>query len=750
MRRTTSGPPAPAARLGQGRHRWRRFSLAAILLLALGFATQTPPAAAALAVRIAATANFGGNYAAEQWVPITIALANDGPGVSGAAIVEVPGGNPPLRFTQRVELPTRSQKVLTLYAQVPSRVSAINVRFEAGKENVLAAPVTLRDLRSGQGLVGVIIDDAAGGGELTRAIVAAYGTGIFEAITVAPDEITANTFGLGSFSALIVGDASTGRWSAEQRAALADWVARGGQLVVAGGPNWRKAVEGLGELPPLRPTDSRAVPALAGLATLGSGNAPTGQAIVATGDLLGGAARLAEQDGLPLVATRGWGHGTVTSLAFDPTTSALSNWSGAARFWRTLALDTPAPAPLQAPFIGGSYNSNYSNNSGTAEIIDVLRDIPGLALPPTWLLGLILFFFILAIGPANYLVLRAFDRRELAWITIPVLTLIFAGAIYAVGAATKGRSLVLNSASIVRVSPGARSAEVAAFYGIFTPTRGIRDINAAGEALMLPFSRGGLGESAELGNDVRFEQGAGSGVNGASFAQWTQRTIAAQGTIEPQTVALDVALRWEGQKIVGTVTNRTQLAVEDGLLVYNGGYQSIGSLPPGASATVDWRPTATSGTGYGRGLGTVYYGPQYQNNNSGSLGVTGRRANTLDALSGSVIDYRGRGYSPPPTPTATQTATPTPRLGTPPPGTPGSATPTRRTATPSTGSTAAAATNKPLQILFWRNDLPLDLKIVAGERYITTLVIQETYPGATTQDAPAPLALVGEGLGEGR
>ena len=715
----------------------RRLALAALVvgaLLAL-VVVAPPPAAAALAVRIAATANFGGNYATDHWVPITVALANDGANVTGEVVAEVPGNSTPLRFTQRIELPSRSQKVLTLYAQMPARVAAINVRFDAGKESVPAVAPTLRELKSGQGLVGVIVDDAALGAEMTRAIVAAYGTSSSEAITVAPDEIPGNTFGLGSFSALIVGDASTGRWSAEQRAAVAGWVARGGQLVVAGGPNWRKTIEGLGELPPLRPTDSRTVVGLNGLAALGAGTGPNGQAIVATGDLLAGATRLADQDGVPLVATRAWGRGTVTSLAFDPGASAINGWVGAGRFWHQLALDAPRPDPLSDPFTSGY------GNSGSAQVANVLRDIPGLSLPPTWLLGLVLLAFVIAIGPVNYLVLRAVDRRELAWVTIPLLTIIFAGAIYGVGAATKGRAVVLNSVSVVRVSPGARSAEVAAFYGIFTPSRGIRDIALAGEGLVLPFSRGGLGDNNELGGDVRFEQGGNGVVRGASFAQWTQRTIAAQGTIDPAMVALDVALRWDGQKVVGTVTNRSPVAVEDALLLYNNTYQSIGSLAPGASVAVDWRPTTTtSGSGpyYSRGLGQAYYytNGQYPGSQVGKMGVTGHRANTLDALSGGVLDYRARGYSPPtPTPTATATVP----AGTPRPGTP---TPTRRAATPTTPSAAATVANKPVQLLFWRPDAPLDLQLAASERYTTTLVIQEVFPGAATQRQPRPIAAV--------
>jgi hypothetical protein len=699
--------------------------------MSLILTVQTPTVAAALAVRIAATPNFGGNYDPAQWVPITVALANDGAGASGEIIAEVAGSTPPLRFSQRIELPTRSQKVVTLYAQVPSRVGTVSVHFDAGNERVAAPPITLRELKSGQGLVGVIVDDAALGAEITRAVVGSYGSSTFEVVTITPDEIPGNTFGLGSFNALIVGDASTGRWSAEQRTALADWVARGGQLVAAGGPNWRKTLEGLGELPPLRPTDSRTVTGLTGLAALGSGSGPTGQAIVATGDLLAGATRLADQDGAPLVATRNWGRGIVTSLAFDPGTSALSSWSGAGAFWQRLTLDTPRPAGLQEPFDGSS--------SGSNQIANVLRDIPGLALPPTWLLGLILLAFIVVVGPVNYLVLRAVDRRELAWVTIPLVTILFAGTIYLVGATTKGRSIVLNSASVVRISPGVRSAEVVAFYGLFTPTRGIRDVTLAGESLVQPFSRNGLGDNDELGGDVRFEQGTASAVRGASFAQWTQRTIAAQSRIDPAPVAAKVELRWDGQKVVGTVTNTSVVAIEDMLLLYNNAYQSVGSLAPGASITVDWRPTATQTTGYNRGLGTVYYfnGNQYPSYQPGKMGVNGHRAAVLDALSGDVLDFRPRIYSggvPTPTPTATATQRPgTPRTGTP--------TATRRTPTPTTpAATPVGATNRPVQVLFWRPDMPIDLHVAAGERYTTTLVIQEVYPGATTQSAPAPIA----------
>jgi len=700
-------------------------ALAFFTVLTLLLGAIPAPAAAALNVRIAATANFGGNYQADRWVPLTISLANDGPDVTGTVVVENP--NTDERYSQRVALPNRSQKVVTLYAQVPARVSVVTAHFEAGNDRVDASQVTLLPARQGQSLIGVIADDATAGTEYTRALVAAYGTSNVEAVVFPPDQLPANTFGLDSFGALIVGDAATGRWSNEQRVALANWVARGGALVVTGGANWRKATEGLGELPPLRPNNSQAV---AGLSGLGSGGGPGGQWILATGDLLTGATRVAEQGGVPLVATRAWGNGTVTSLAFEPETSAFSGWSGANGFWRQLTLDRALPNSLQEPFNHGSVSS----------VLNVLRDIPNLGLPPTWLLGLVLLFFIVTIGPVNYLVLRAFDRRELAWITIPLLTLLFAVAIYGVGALTKGGSLIVSSLSVVRVSPGARSAEVQAIYGLFTPSRGLRDVALPDGALPSGFSGSGLHDPSGLGTAVRFEQGSAPGVQQGSFIQWAQRSFAAQGSVDPAPLAIRAELHWNGTRLVGTITNTSAQTIEDGVLVYHNAYQRFGTLAPGASATVDWATTVSSGSSYSRGLGAALYPGTGSGSNNGQGSTDQHRAATLDLLSGMVIDYRSTypTYTLPPTPTRT----PTPRPG----ATPGAVQGGTPAAIPTVGGTGATATiPQAIQILFWRNDAPLDPRIDAGERYATTLIIQETVPGATTQYAPAPAAQGEEG-----
>ncbi len=735
----------------QGRVLHRRRLLTALLVLATllpALAAPARPVAAAPAVRVGARANFDGNYQPGQWVPVTVELTNDGAPVTGDVVAEVSsvGSGDPTRYFQRVELPTRARKVLTLYALVTGTGGSIDVSFRSGRDAVPAPPVPLRPLKQGQRLVGVIGDDAPASGEVARNLLSAYGSSAIEAVAFPPDDMPGSPFGLGSFSALVLTNASTGRWTAEQREALAAWVARGGQLVVAGGSTWRKTAEGLGELPPVRFGDSRTVGGLGGLGQLANmDGGPGGNFVVATGEPIPGAARLAEGDGGPLVAGRGWGRGTVYALAFDPAAGDFTGWGGAGALWKRLGLEAQPPPSLHEPFTsggGGPYGPYGPYGNGSFSVNNILRDLPSLGLPPTWLLLLVLLAFIAIVGPVNYLVLRRLDRRDLAWATIPALTLLFAGGIYGFGAGTRGRATIVNTVSVVRIAPGGRAAELQSFYGVFTPSRGTRQLPLERDALLTGFSQSGLGRS-ELGGDARFGQGDGATVRDAAFQQWTLRSVAAQAVVDPAPLALKVELRREGNKVVGRITNESRRGVEDVTLLLDGAYQQLGALAPGASVAVDWTPTGSGGyrvppLGHaiysGAGQGGPYGGPRGGPYGGGpgpgprsgrQLGTNGRRAELLNALSGNVLSYgsatagSGYGYPPPYAPPYQPTPTPTPAPAPGPGVTPG-----------------IRPTGKPLQVLFWRSDAPLDLKLPTADREATTLIIQETFPGAQTQQAP--------------
>ena len=87
-------------------------------------------------------------------------------------------------------------------------------------------------------------------------------------------------------------------------------------------------------------------------------------------------------------------------------------------------------------------------------IVNALSGIPSVTLPRLDQLFLLLTAYILAIGPITYLILRRRDRREWAWLTMPVTIAAFAVITYVFGVGLRGTSAAVNELAIVRGAAG--------------------------------------------------------------------------------------------------------------------------------------------------------------------------------------------------------------------------------------------------------------------------------------------------------
>ncbi len=109
-----------------------------------------------------------------------------------------------------------------------------------------------------------------------------------------------------------------------------------------------------------------------------------------------------------IAADAAFGSGSVTLLGFDPD----DELDRRRRRDRRAAL---APAPA-API-----GRQRRRSSDDQTIVSAVANLPSLALPPIGGLLVLLFGYIVLVGPVNYLVLRRLDRREWAWVTVPAL-----------------------------------------------------------------------------------------------------------------------------------------------------------------------------------------------------------------------------------------------------------------------------------------------------------------------------------------
>ena len=159
------------------------------------------------------------------------------------------------------------------------------------------------------------------------------------------------------------------------------------------------------------------------------------------------------------------GAGHVTALNYDPDMEPTG--SAVTKFYaKLLTLEPSTPASVL-----------LHQNIDTAIMVRNLQ-------PPNLLLIIIyLLVYLVTLVPVNYFVLKKIDKREMAWITTPIIVLIFTLGAYGIGYATKGHRLVLNQISVVETNGAQHAAEAVSELLIFSPSRTSYDLDLGDNGL---------------------------------------------------------------------------------------------------------------------------------------------------------------------------------------------------------------------------------------------------------------------------
>ena len=237
-----------------------------------------------------------------------------------------------------ISLATGAQKSVFLYITAESFASEIRLEMITNDGVVAAAETArLRSIQSRDQIYVVITQSASGALDLSSVHDGGYNA--FQSnwhIDNLPDHATA----LEAVNTLVFSDVDSGTLSAEQKQAITDWVAQGGHLLVTGGVDWQSTANGLLDLLPMKPDNSKTLDNLTGLATWlhFGGDQLAQQTIVATGTLQTGARVLtSSSDGTPLLIRRTLGAGTVDYLTATPSALPLRGWGGLGDMWLALA-----------------------------------------------------------------------------------------------------------------------------------------------------------------------------------------------------------------------------------------------------------------------------------------------------------------------------------------------------------------------------------------------------------------------------
>ena len=550
--------PTPSARAA------RFAALFAVAVLLLG----SMPAHAASAVEIDARALVGGRYQVGGWLGVTVTLVNEGAPTDGQLVARTVSGE----TRRRVEMPSGARKEVTLYVQPEAFQREVEVRYEEPNGTVRDV-VEVRVLEQAAGQIAIVGD---GDGTLRPQLL---GDGQFtrvEPISFSPADIPQRPEPLAGVSAIVwAGDSNA--LGAEQRRSLERWIGSGGQLVVIGGPDWQARAGGFTDLLPL--TDLAAVDGVsqAPIAAWAGGDAPAlAEASVSTGTLRPDARAFIVGDrDLVLGSMRPIGAGRVVYFGADLAEAPYRAWESAPRLWeRVLPTGT-----LFEQFFGVGIPAQEEIDNSLAQ---ALTTLPSLDVPPAELLLAVIVAYILLIGPGSYLVLRRLDRRELAWVTAPILVIVFSASSFGIGRALKGTDVLVNQVALLRSVSDGSAASVETYAGIYSPDRSSFDITAEGDALMgrllatfRPPGQAGAG-------NVTSEQGDPGRLRDLTVGVSGFEAVRALGLVEHEP-ALSLSWSFEDGNRVGTVTNVSDEPVADVAWISTAGAEMVGDLGPGES-----------------------------------------------------------------------------------------------------------------------------------------------------------------------
>jgi hypothetical protein len=377
--------------------------------------------------------------------------------------------------------------------------------------------------------------------------------------------------GWGTLDRLVWQDIDSNQLGPEQLAAMRTWIAGGGRLIIAGG------TAGIGtlsafpdDLLPYRPTAT--VDLDPAVLTSLLGPLPDGAAVLpAMAGALGGGRPIATSGDRVVAAELNYGSGEVTILGFDPTTPWLAESQAVDALWTSALPERSGDGTLL---------------SDDSQLVTAVYQLPNLALPPTSGLLILIAAYIVIIGPINYIVLRRLDRRELAWITMPVLVLAFAAAAFGYGALLRGTDVAVNEVAIVRGAPDATEATAQVYFGVFSPTRSTYRVDLPqGPLLASPMTSDPFGLGTGF---LDILQGTGSERPSAvrNLAVGTNSLRIVRAELPVQGPRMHASLTLENSILTGTFQNGSDRVLENVAVVLGSSSVVLGDVQPGATVNV--------------------------------------------------------------------------------------------------------------------------------------------------------------------
>lgn len=447
-------------------------ALLASLVIALWLVV--PVGAQSLVINV--DAGFGGYHRPGRWCPVIVTIDNQPESgsaadaslaFSGRLVIESKSyadRSSDMRFVRDVEVPAFSSQRFVVHAKFPETGLAnpeVQIRSRTGRL-VSRHPIAIQPLTKSQVLLVTASD---------RSISLALPNTRWQVLNpLLQSQMTARGLftswvGYDSVDVLVLPSWPEAQVSPDRVQALRDWVAMGGTLVLLGGSQ-TPSYAGDPLARALLPVDldgsglfsfdasGRVAVAEDGVPAAGDGRG----IILSRATPKQGTEVIAGTEDVPLLVREGHGLGQVVFAAADFQDRSAEWRELFSRGWMALL---PMPDTLHWS------HAIHEHLGGETLVTGAAARPPNVAL-----IILICVVYTLLVGPVNFYVLSRRNRIQWAWLTVPVIVLVFSGLIYGIGAVTKGGTRIARETVLLTSVEGQRTFAQRSYVSLFTPSAG--------------------------------------------------------------------------------------------------------------------------------------------------------------------------------------------------------------------------------------------------------------------------------------
>ncbi len=536
-------------------------------------------------VSMVVDAGFNAYVKENAWTPLRVTLVNAGDPIEGELELTNTSLATTERFAQPVLLGRNARRQVMLYA--PPGSDSLEVRLVSDSRVIASVTPVARQLAPDDRLV-LIASDPPDAFNFIGDVRAPNGSTSALAL-LRLDQFPDRVAALSIADAIVLDNVDTGAFTQAQRDAIRQWVASGGHLILAGGPNAELVLRGLSEIAPGRPAraltnaDADALTALIAPvadkpldAFLLSSPVPVARLQPAASHVR----VLVGSSETPLILRREIGRGMVDQLAFDPALAPLRNWPGRAALFTIL--------------LGGRVGlANDVGVTGEGAAAPFAAAALAAASPPSPLVvGGFFALYVLVIGPFNFLILRRLRKLSWAWVTAPVIVIAFTGLGLLTGFRLQGNQPHVHRLSVTLGDATTGDAQTFGVFGLFSPRRTQATLEAGRSLMRLVEPPRNPDEPADA---VTLAIGEPSRILGITVTNSNLRTVYARdGAMLPP---IHASLRFipgtgdAAATLAGAIRNDTPHRLRHCAIVAGKDYQTIGDIAPGVLTNVELKLT---------------------------------------------------------------------------------------------------------------------------------------------------------------